>query len=53
MSQLRSQVNAKTNAKENDGFHYFETLLRVEKGASLPPIRDYCHVSFFPDDCVS
>ena len=36
MSQLRSQVNAKTNTKENDGFPYFETLLRVKKGASLP-----------------
>jgi hypothetical protein len=35
MSQLRSQMK-ETNAKENDGFPYFETLLRVEKGASLP-----------------
>ena len=36
MSQLRSQMKAKTNAKEKDDFPYFETLLRVEKGASLP-----------------
>jgi len=40
MSQLRSQMNAmpnaKANAKEKDAFPYFETLLRVEKGASLP-----------------
>jgi hypothetical protein len=35
MSQLRSQMK-ETHAKENDGFPYFETLLRVEKGASLP-----------------
>ena len=40
MSQLRSQMiatmNPKTDAKEKDVFPYFETLLRVEKGASLP-----------------
>ncbi len=36
MSQLRSQMNAKANAKEKDDFPYFEALLRVEKGASLP-----------------
>jgi hypothetical protein len=36
MSQLRSQMNEKMNAKEKDAFPYFETLLRVEKGASLP-----------------
>jgi hypothetical protein len=32
MSQLRSRMNA----KEKEDFPYFETLLRVEKGASLP-----------------
>ena len=41
MSQLRSRmnatINAKTvNAKEKEDFPYFETLLRVERGASLP-----------------
>lgn len=36
MSQLRSQMIPKTNAKERDDFPYFETLLRIEKGASLP-----------------
>jgi hypothetical protein len=52
MSQLRSPMN-KTNAKENDGFPYFETLLRLEKGASLSLIRDHCHLSFSPDHCAS
>src|ERR1700733_2672283 len=34
MSQLRSSMNAKMNAREKDVFPYFETLLRIEKSVN-------------------